>query len=696
MRIACDTGGTFTDLLIEDNEGVVRMYKASTTPQDPISGVLEAVRLAAEDRNVTVKGLLVDVDDFIHGTTHAINAIITGNTAKTAFLTTYGHPDILVLREGGRKDPFDHELNYLDPFIPRSLTYEIKGRMNYSGEMADDLNEDQILETIKKLKFEKIEAVAVCLLWSISNSDHELRIGSLLEDHLPGVPYTLSHQLNPCLREFRRAISTAIDASLKPMMSRYLGSLKERLAEVGFSGRLMIQTSQGGMVDGDVLALTPIHSLNSGPALAPIAGIDVARMANIKGNIIVADTGGTTYDVSLARDGIIPLTQETWIGRPFEGHMTGFPSIDVKSVGAGGGSIAWIDDSKMLHVGPESAGADPGPACFGRGGTLPSLTDASLVLGYIDAENFLGGAMVLDLKAAREAVRIHIADPLGIEVEMASLAIYRIATENMVQAITDITVKQGIDPSNTVLIGGGGAAGLNSGAIAKRLRCGQVILPNYGPCLSAAGALLSDIKAHFNQIMFCNTAELPFERVFQVIAYLRTKCMDFATGVGSLPQDTIIEMSVDARYPNQVWEITVPVDPEMFESTDALKAFRENVHNTHKAIFGYSELDSEIDIVSWNAVVRCQTGDKNKRNLIMNLGKNKSFKAVKSRLAWFDDASEALITSVYELASLEPDQIIHGPAIIESNYSTTVLQGGMICTYNPNVGLIINIGEADE
>ena len=402
MRFACDTGGTFTDLIVEDDQGGLHMYKASTTPADPVKGVLDALALAAVDMDRSLADLLAQGDMLIHGTTHAINAIITGNTAKTAFLTTAGHPDILVLREGGRIEPFNFVAPYPEPYLPRALTYEVPERIDSAGDVHTALDEAAVVDIAQDLKAQNVEAVAVCLLWSIYNPMHELRVGELLEQHLPDVPYSLSHQLNPALREYRRASSTAIDASLKPLMGRYLGGLTERLTEAGFSGRTLVLTSQGGMLDANDLAQKPIHAINSGPSMAPIAGRNYARLDSDAPNVIIADTGGTTYDVSLVRQGRIPLTKETWIGQPFRGHMTGFPSIDIKSVGAGGGSIAWVDAGGLLHVGPQSAGAVPGPVCYGGGGTEPTMTDACLTLGYVDPDYFLGGTMQLDRQGRDE------------------------------------------------------------------------------------------------------------------------------------------------------------------------------------------------------------------------------------------------------------------------------------------------------
>ena len=322
LRFACDTGGTFTDLLVESADDL-RMYKASTVPGDPAKGILDALALAAADRDISLQALLSQGDAFVHGTTHAINAIITGNTAKTAFLTTEGHPDILVIREGGRLDPFDHSVPFPEPYVSRSLTFELPERIDYAGAIKISLDEDAVLRVIEQLRRLKVEAVAVCLLWSIINPVHELRVGALLAEHLPNVAVTLSHALNPTLREYRRASSAVIDASLKPVMTRYLSGVDQRLKEAGFTGRVLVLTSQGGTMDAAELAQAPIHAINSGPSMAPVGGRHFARLEGLEQDLIVADTGGTTYDVSLVRGDTIPWTRETWIGRPYGGHMNG-------------------------------------------------------------------------------------------------------------------------------------------------------------------------------------------------------------------------------------------------------------------------------------------------------------------------------------------------------------------------------------
>ena len=672
MRFAVDTGGTFTDLVVESDDGGLRMYKAPTTPADPIAGVLETLAHAADDLGESREALLGRGEMLIHGTTHAINAIVTGNTARTAFLTTQGHPDVLVFREGGRIEPFNFTVPYPEPYVPRSLTYEVPERVAYDGSVTEPLDQNGVLAIVEELRRQEVQAIGVCLLWSIVNPAHELRVGALLQQHLPGVPYTLSHVLNPSLREYRRASSTCIDASLKPLMGDYLGGLEARLRDAGFGGRVLVVTTQGGAMDAADMARAPIHSINSGPAMAPIAGRAYADADTGADTAIIADTGGTTFDVSLVREGRIPWTRETWIGQPYRGHMTGFPAVDVKSIGAGGGSIAWVDEGGLLHVGPKSAGAVPGPVCYGAGGTEPTVTDASVVLGWIDPAYFLGGAMTLETEAAAAAIETHVAGKLGLSLHEAAAAIMSVATENMVHAIEDITVNQGIDPREAAIVGGGGAAGLNAVAIARRLGCAQVILPEVAAALSAHGALISELRAEYSGTLYTSTGGFDFNGVNALLEELESKCHAFIEGPGAGSLEQEIEITAEARYPSQIWEIEVPLRGKRIEDDHALAGFIEDFHKTHEALFTFADADSTIETVGWRANVRCRLRDG--VNLSVD-GAASGPEIAGSRSVYFPDTG-SVEARVVRFETMAPGETVAGPAIIESSFTTVVIDPG--------------------
>jgi N-methylhydantoinase A len=531
------------------------------------------------------------------------------------------------------------------------------------------LDEDAVVALAAELHEQSVEAVAVCLLWSIVNPVHELRVHELLAEHLVGVPVTLSHEVNPCLREYRRASATAIDASLKPVMTEYIGGLRRRLEDAGFGGRVLIVTSSGGALDAEDVAAAPIHSLNSGPSMAPVAGRHFMHTDAQSQTAIVADTGGTSYDVSVVRRGRIPWTRESWIGRPYFGHMTGFPSVDVRSVGAGGGSIAWVDRGGLLHVGPDSAGADPGPVCYGRGGTRPTTTDACLVLGFLDPEYFLGGRATLDHDAARAAIRRDVGQPLGLDEREAAAAILRLATERMVGAIEEITIHEGIDPTAAVLVGGGGAAGFNTVAIARRLGCPEVIVPALGPALSAAGALISDLSRSFEMPGRAHDADFDFELVNGVLAELERRAQAFIAGPGAGAIQSEIEFSVEARYPHQVWELEVPMRTSRLDSPEDLAVLCADFHAMHRQVFAIADETSPIEFESWHARARCKLTE------IAQPGSTLVPAHARAREIYLPDVGPVQ-AEVWRLETLPVGQALPGPAIVETPTTTVVVDAG--------------------
>lgn len=686
MRFASDTGGTFTDLVVEDDDGRITMYKSPTVPSDPVQGVLGALTLAAADRGLALEAMLARADMFIHGTTHAINAIITGNVARTALLVTEGHRDMLVFREGGRVEPFNHSVPFPRPFIPRALTFEVPERIVYDGSVHQPLDEDAVVAILKSLATHQVEAVAVCLLWATINPAHEIRVGELIAQHLPGIPYTLAHDVNPTLREFRRASSAAIDASLKPLMGKYLSGLTDRMREAGFAGDIMVLTSGGGMVESADVARAPIKVINSGPSMAPISGRHYAALEGEADNVIVADTGGTTYDISLVRGGTVPMTRELWIGQPLLGHLVGYPSVEVKSVGAGGGSIAHVDMGGLLRVGPQSAGATPGPVCYARGGTLPTVTDASVALGYVDPDFFLGGKIKLDRPAAIAAIQDRIADPLGLPLDEACWRIIELATENMVQAIADITVAQGIDPATATLIGGGGAAGLNSTFIARRLGCRSLIIPETGAALSAAGAMMSQLVGEYATSVFTTTARFDGDKVRDAIAGLAAKCRVFTQQPSASAAASQISFIAEARYEGQVWDIDVPFDADRLTDEGGLAAFRADFDALHEQIFAVRDEASQVEIIGVRATVRCDIRPDRAFRLD---GADAQTGSAQRRSVYFHGHGR-IDTPVLRLDAMAADVEHRGPAIIESAFTTIVVDPPARFTRSAAGSIVIN------
>jgi len=685
LRFAVDTGGTFTDLVVAEPGGSLAMFKTATIPADPVAGVIDALATAADAAGESLAAYLDRGEILVHGTTHAINAIVTGSTARTAFLTTKGHPDTLVFREGGRAEAFDFTTPYPEPYIPKALTFEISERVMADGSVRLPLDEAATVETLKRLAALDVEAIAVCFLWSIVNPKHELAVGGLIETHLPGVPFTLSHRINPSIREYRRAMLTALDASLKPIMTSYMTGLERRLRDAGFGGRVVIVTSRGGVMDAASVAEAPVQLINSGPSMAPVGARAYARSEETD-TLIVGDAGGTTFDVSLVRQGRIPHTRETWLGRPLVSHMTGMPSVDVRSIGAGGGSIAGVDQGGLLHVGPKSAGAVPGPVAYGRGGTQPTVTDAALVLGFIDADFFLGGEMALDRGAAEVAIRRHIAGPLGKSVEEAAAAVIELASENMVQAIMDITVNQGIDPTDAVLVAGGGAGGLNCVAIARRLGCRRVLVPETGAALAAAGALISDLTDRYHGMFHTVSPAFDFDGVNAVLADLEARCRAFAEAAGA-GDAFAIHWSTEARYPDQAWEIEVPLRTARFASPADVAGLCADFHRTHEEIFAVSDPESPIETIGWNAEVRCPFG----RAEPGRLRSPESASRLPARDVHFVGTGWRNV-DVYRFEALGEGAVVAGPAIVESSFTSIVIDAGARAVRHSSGSLVIDVG----
>jgi N-methylhydantoinase A len=690
VRLAIDTGGTFTDLVVEEEDGTRRLFKSSTTPANPIVGVLDVLDVAAADRRCSRAELLGGTELLIYATTRAINAVITGDVARTALLTTEGHPEVLVFREGGRTQPFNHRRFYPPPYVPRRLTWQLPERIDAQGAVLAPLDEDAVLRSIEALAREEVEAVAVCLLWSIANPAHELRVGELLTERLPDTPCTLSHQLNPTIREYRRASAAAIDASLKPVMASHLSELESSLREAGLRSPVAVVTSSGGVMEAASVAAAPIHAIMSGPAMAPIAGRHYAAADLGASTAIITDAGGTSYDVSLVRRGKIPRTRETWLGPRFTGHMTGFPSVDVRSIGAGGGSIAWVDEGGLLHVGPLSAGADPGPACYGRGGERATVSDAALVLGYLDPSTFLGGAMALDIEAARGAIGRDVAEPLGLSEHAAAAAVIEVTTEQMVHAIEELTVNQGIDPRTAVLVGGGGAAGLNAVAVGRRLGCASVLFPPVGAALSAAGALVSDLVAEFATTFPTTTADFAYDGVNRVLDSLGARSRAFLAEVAEThPGSDTVEYWAEARYQHQVWELELPLRSGRFESPGAVTELVGDFHELHREVFEIDDPASAVEILAWRA--RASHGlasapEPSAGPVSRNGGPHRW-----TRRAYFPDVGLADVP-VRGLEALDSAAELHGPAIIDGKLMTIVVPPGAVARRTSTRGVLVEPG----
>lgn len=693
-QISVDTGGTFTDVVVATDDGRVLMSKALTTNERAFDAIAEALEDISGSIGVSTAELIRDSSQLNYGTTRSTNLVVTRNTARTALLTTKGFPDVLLLREGGKPDPFK-KMDYGQPYVPRYLTFEVDERMTSTGVVHRPLDEDSVLEALDQCAHAGVEAIAVSLLWSVANPAHERRTAELIESRLPGVPWTLSHEVNPSVREYRRASSAAIDASLKPSMSQFFVDLDDDLREAGFLGSLLISTAYGGGWDAKRISQQPIYSIGSGPSMAPVAAIHEAELESERlleeTTLLVTDMGGTTFDLSLVQGGRVAQTSETWLRGKWVGDITGTRSVDIESIGAGGGSIVWIDAGGLLKVGPQSAGSAPGPACYGRGGTQPTITDAALLLGYLDSSNFVGGRLELRTDLAEEAFR-PIADALGRTVEEAAYGAMLISVDNIVTAIREKTVTNGIDLREVTLVAGGGASGLNVGHIARSLGLTDVVVPKTAGAMSAYGALHSPAKSEFETVAFSSTRDEGFAIDAHIVSSLLADSDTFFEGLHPATRkaaDQTTEFYAMARYPMQAWELMIELGSENAVSELTASAIEEIFHREHERVFGVREEDSAIEILALGAraISAKPKGDGSRR---FPAGGECSDGTRSSKMAYF--AGEGwLDVPVYLPQDVTTQRSVPGPAIVLEPTTTIVVYPGQAlrCSDSSNYQLTL-------
>ena len=673
-RLCIDIGGTFTDLVVADQKGKVDIFKSPTTPGNYTDAFIETVKMAADNYSLPLKEFMAQCSTieggyFGHGSTVSTNAIIEGKAAKTGLICTGGFRDILLAREGGKENPYNWQMEYPEPYIPRYLTFGVGERINAEGGIEQELNQDDVRKAIRQLKEYRVNAIAVALLWSIVNPVHELKIAGIIEKEWPGIPYSLSHKVNPCIREYRRFSSTAIDASLKPLVSSYVTQLEKRLEAIGYKGQLSLLTSSGGVVSADEFVRKPIFSVDCGPALAPSAGRLIAETDLGIDNIITTDMGGTSFDVACITGGEIAVSRETEVG----GYMLGINKVDSKSIGAGGGSIAWVDSGGLLHIGPRSAGAVPGPACYNKGGTDPTITDANVVLGYLDPAYFLGGGMKLDKKLAAKAIEEKVAIPLKLSVEEAAYAMWGVVNASMSNVIQDITIWRGIDPREYTMVSGGGAGGMHIAAIAGELGVKKILIPRVAGALSAFGGAFADITSEFSLSKFTESGSFDYDGINSALDGLKKQAEEFFEHMRVPRKQRKLQIYTEARYPFQVWEISVPLRGNSIGNQKQLDVLVSDFHKLHQKIFSVSAPDQPVEFVYWRvkAVGRLPRTDFPAAKVSPGAAASSS-----TRKAYFRELGGMVETPLYKGEDLKAGNRISAPAIIEEPTTTILVMPG--------------------
>ena len=678
MFASCiDIGGTFTDLVVYSPERGLEIFKSPTTPGEFEKGFMDALRLAADHYALTLAEFLARNDLIVHGTTVSTNALIEGKTAPIGLICNAGHPDVLTIREAPRKRAFTVHIDYPQPYVPRNRTYEVRGRIEALGRELEPLSVEDVREAIGYFKRCEVQAIAVSLLWSIANPAHELKVRDIIASEWPDIPVTLSHEINPIPREYRRTISTAINASLYPVVASYTARLAAALKEAGYGRDLLIANCIGGMMPPEEIVRRPIYSVMSGPTLAPIAGLNLTAAENV----IVVDMGGTTFDVSAIRNRQIVVTPESTFGM----EMLGIPKIDVRSVGAGGGSIASIDPGGLLKVGPRSAGAYPGPACYGRGGTLPTVTDANLVLGIIDADYFLGGRMKLD-KAKAEAAVSSIATQLGVSLTDAAWAIYATINHSMIAAIEDVTVNEGIDPRESYMVSGGGATACHIGHMARIIAIRRFMVPKLAAGLSAYGGLLSDIRWEETATLHPTSRVFDARAVDQLLEELTRRGNAFLERAGVAADDRSFSCAFQGRYQYQSWDIEVTFDRGGELSSKDLSRLTDAFHQQHERIYTIKDVNEIVEFTTWKVRATGDTGSRRRRDRLLGAHAGVP-RAGRERSVYLGTGHTVL--PVYDGAHLGADATIVGPAIIEETTTTLLLLDRQSATTDPHGNYLV-------
>jgi len=667
LRLGIDVGGTFTDLvLIDDRTGRIHCAKTLTTPGDLAQGVLAGLDKILELAGATMG----EVEYVVHGTTIGTNALIERKGAKVGLITTAGFRDVLEIARIERPDGglYDMTVDLPPPLVPRYLRLEADERLGADGGVVKPLDPESVERAAQAFGAAGVESIAVCLLFSFRNPAHERAVRDVCQELLPEVPVTISAEVAPEFREYERTSTTVINAYLLPIIRRYIRSLLAQLEDKHGRVDLRIMQTSGGAMTAEAAQSHAVQMVNSGPAGGALATALFGRLAGEE-RVIGVDMGGTSFDVSLIVAGQPRLKAEG----EFEGYPVKVPMIDVEGIGAGGGSIAWVDAGGALNVGPESAGADPGPACYGRGGTRPTVTDANLVLGRLNPDYFLGAEMPLHQDLARDVIRGHVADPLGLSVEEAAAGIIRVVNANMVRGIGGKSTQKGLDVREFSLLAFGGAGPLHAVELADDLGMARVIVPPYCSLFSALGAVASDVRHDYVQTVAVSQAEATAAGLQAVFAQLEEQARR-QLEVERVPEESVlIERAADLRYEGQSYELTIPVSTTGGLTAEDLTRVIGDFHDWHERIYAYGNPAEPVEFINLRLAA---IGKVPPLALQQDGPGSVGEPRPKSRRPVHFPAVGPLESQVFERDELLPGQTFVGPCLVEETTSTTVIPPG--------------------
>ena len=674
-----DIGGTFTDAtLIDEATGAVFVSKSATTPRDLTLGFKNAAN-AVMRRASAMPG---DIRYLVHATTVATNSIIEGRVAATAFITTSGFRDLLEIARQVRPTLYDLMFEKPRPLVPRHMCYEATERLDASGEVLVPLDEEEIRRVAAQIKEQGVEAIAVCFLHSYLNPVHEMRAGEILAAELPEVRVSLSSHVAPEIREYVRASTTVINAIIQPTVSKYLRELEGELRATGIPGELLVMQSSGGVFTFPAASEKPVFMVESGPAAGVIAANYVGNNLGYR-DIISFDMGGTTAKAGLIQNGRPRVTKDYEVGSVARSAIGGSraagypirtPVIDLVEVGAGGGSVAWIDSGGILRVGPRSAGADPGPVCYGKGGEEPTVTDANLVLGRLNPAYFLGGEIHLDIDGARLAIEEKCAEPMGMDVVEAAHGIIEIANAAMVNALRLVSVQRGLDPRDFVLVAFGGAGPLHANRLAEEIEAPVTVIPISPGATSAIGLLVTDLTHDYATSFIQRTDQADLDAIENAFRLLEEQGKNALEREGVDPRQMSLRRQLEMRYVGQSFELVIPLSESgqrMFEVDEVVKRFHEN----HQATYGTSTTDAPVEIVNLRVTAIGRIA-KPKLREIGRAGGDVTAAQKATRPVYFRETTGMVECPIYDRYALGAEMTVEGPAVVEEVDSTIVIHSG--------------------
>jgi len=677
VKVGIDVGGTFTDFLVlEDRrEGpLASIFKVLSTPSDPSIGLVRGLSEIAESKAMSLGELARTIDTIVHGTTVTTNAVLTLTGARTGLVTTKGVRDALEMRRGIREEQYNNRYTNVPPLVPRYLRAPVQGRLDYKGDVLEPLILDDVRKAVRLFAAEGVEAVAICFMNSFANPEHERQAAAVVEKELPGAYVTVSSEILPSIRFYDRVSTTVLNSYVGPKLSSYLDSLMARLKEIGFGGVLLVMQSNGGVMAPEVARKKASLTLLSGPAAGPRAGLAYAR-AHGHQSCITVDMGGTSFDASLVRDGAPIVVTEGEINR----YRIALPMLGIVTIGAGGGSIGFVDEGGLLRMGPKSAGSDPGPACYGKGGTLPTCTDADLVLGYLDPHFFAGGRIPLEKDASFKAIEAEVARPLGLSVEEAAAGMVRVINTNMAQGVREVTVKRGYDPREFPMVVAGGAGPLHACRIAQELEIPVLLVPRESSIFCAAGMLMSDLQHDFVRSFVSVLGELEWSALDKVVTEMVEEGQRLLTEE-KIPHDRMtFHILLDCRYVKQYHEVSFPVSREDVRKgrlADIARAF----HAEHNRMYGYSLEDAGTPIELINVRVRAIGVTEKPARLEEARGGEDPSGALKGeRRIYVPEEGAFEMAPVYDGHRTRHGHRIVGPALVEQVNTTLFLSRDFDC-----------------